>query len=133
MPNRTEARRTSKMSARIIPFPSHRFTVVDAERLHDVASAMIATGIWGRVQYVGAAQGPGFNIVLVFLPDCSNPVFTFERHKNGSYSMIDCTTMSVMASGRTLEAALAPLQPVINLAESAPGQIDFKQLHWNVW
>ena len=94
---------------------------------------MIAMEIWGRVQYVGAAQGPGFNIMLVFLPDCSNPVFTFERHKNGSYSMIDCTTMSVMANARSLDGAFAPLETVIRLAETAQGSVDLERLRWNVW
>ncbi|MFM9844056.1 MAG: hypothetical protein ACKVOI_13910 [Dongiaceae bacterium] len=121
------------MSATIIPFPSHRFTVVDAARLHEVASAMIATGIWGRVQYVGAAQGPGFDTVLIYLPDSSNPIFIVERQTNGSYSMVDCTTMSIMASARTLDGALAPLETVIRLVETAHGPVDLKRLQWNFW
>jgi hypothetical protein len=121
------------MSATIIPFPSHRFTVVDAARLHEVASAMIATGIWGRVQYVGAAQGPGFDTVLIYMPDSSNPIFIIERQKNGSYSLVDCTTMSVMANARTLDGAFAPLETVIHLAEIAEGPVDLKRLHWNIW
>jgi len=121
------------MSAEIISFPSQRFTVVDAERLHEMALAMIDLGVWGRVQYVGASQGPGFNIVLIYLPDSSNPIFTLERHRDGSYSLIDCTTTSLIGIGHTLDEALEPLEPVLRLAGTAPGQVDLKRVQWNIW
>ena len=56
-----------------------------------------------------------------------------QRQKNGSYSLIDCTTMSVMANARTLDGAFAPLETVIRLAEAAQGPIDLKRMHWNIW
>jgi hypothetical protein len=94
---------------------------------------MIATGIWGRVQYLGAAKGPGFDTVLIYLPESSSPIFVIERQKNGSYSIVDCTTMSVMANARTLDGAFAPLETVIRLAETAEGPGDLERLRWNIW
>jgi hypothetical protein len=121
------------MSATIIPFPSQRFTVVDAGRLNDVAALMIAMGVWGGIQYVGAAKGPGFDTVLIYMPGASNPIFLIERRKNGSYVMTDCSSMTEMSNARTLDGALQPLAPVIRLAETSHAPAEVKRLHWNVW
>ena len=123
------------MTATIIPFSSQRFTVIDADRLNDLASAMIAIGAWGRVQYLshGAAERPGFEAVMIYLPDGAYPVFVIERQKNGDYTLIDCTTMAALATARTLDGALVPLQPVIRLAEAGRDDALPSRLQWNLW
>src|SRR5262245_40404621 len=112
--------KVSPMTARIIPFPSHRFSAVDADILHGVESTMIAIGVWGRVQYLDAAQGPGFDMVLIYSPDALAPNLIIKRQKTGVYMLIDSMSMEVMATAKTLDDLLAPLEPVIRVAETAP-------------
>ena len=108
------------MSAKIISFPSHRFSVVDADKLHDVVSTMTAIGVWGRVQYLDTSHGPGFDMVLIYSPDAHAPNLLIKRQRNGAYLLMDCGTMAVMAVAKTLDDLLAPLEPVLRVAE-APG------------
>jgi len=133
--NYFEAPGFANMSATIIPFPSQRFTAVDADRLKDLASAMIAIGAWGRVEYLShsAAQGLGFESVLIYLPDGGYPIFVIERQRNGNYSLIDCATMAVLTNAKTLGGALAPLKPVIRLAETCGSSDPPRKLQWNLW
>lgn len=123
------------MSAEIIPFPCRRFTAVDAIQLEEVASAMIDAGAWGRVECFadGAAAGLGFDAVLIYLPEAVFPVFIIERHKNGNYALIDCATGAPLATAKTLGGALAPLKPVLRLADAEPGDTLPQRLQWNLW
>jgi len=110
----------SPMTARIISFPSHRFSAVDAEILRGVESTMIAIGAWGRVQYLDTTQGPGFDMVLIYSPEALAPNLIIKRQKTGAYMLIDSVSMEVMATAKTLDDLLAPLEPVIRVAETAP-------------
>jgi hypothetical protein len=108
------------MSAKIISFPSHRFSAVDADKLRDVVSIMTAIGAWGRVQYLDASRGPGFDMVLIYSPDALVPNLIIKRQKNGAYLLMDSATMAVTAAAKTLDDLLAPLEPVLRVVE-APG------------
>jgi hypothetical protein len=116
------------MTAKIISFPSHRFSAVDAETLRGVESTMIAIGAWGRVQYLETSQGPGFDLVLIYSPDALAPNLTIKRQKAGTYMLVDSVTMEVMASAKTLEELLAPLDLVVQLAETPPGDASVRRL-----
>jgi hypothetical protein len=96
---------------------------------------MIAIGAWGRVQYLahGEAEGLGFDSVLIYLPDGAYPIFVIERQTNGNYSLIDCTTMAALTNAKTLGGALAPLKPVIRLAEACRSDDPPRKLQWNLW
>ena len=106
------------MSAKIISFPSHRFSAVDADKLHDVVSIMTAIGAWGRVQYLDASRGPGFDMVLIYSPDALVPNLIIKRQKNGTYLLVDSATMAVTAAAKTLDDLLAPLEPVLRVVEA---------------
>jgi hypothetical protein len=116
------------MSAKIISFPSHRFSAVDADKLRDVVDIMTAIGVWGRVQYLDASRGPGFDMVLIYSPDSLAPNLILKRQGNGLYLLVDSVTMAVMATAKTLDDLLAPLEPFIRVAESAGNERGMRKL-----
>jgi hypothetical protein len=102
------------MSATILAFRDHHFTVLDAERLDSLASAMIDIGAWERVFHVASDRpgAPGFEAMLVYLPDEIYPAYSVERHRNGSYWLIDCSTMRPMVSAKTLGPVLSSFEDI---------------------
>jgi hypothetical protein len=119
------------MTATIISFRSHRFTAVDVETLDNAASAMVALGMWGRLQYINASPGPGFEMALIFAPDALAPNLIIKRHRNGTYLLVDSVSMAILSTGRALDDLLAPLQPLIRPAATDAAESGPRKWHWN--
>jgi hypothetical protein len=98
------------MSATILPFRDHHFTVVDTERLDGLAAAMITIGAWERVNHIASDRNCdwGFEAMLVYVPGDVDRSYSIERHRNGAYWLIDCETMCPLVSARTLTPVLSP-------------------------
>ena len=77
------------MSATVLAFRDHHFTVLDSERLDSLSLAMIDIGAWERVFHVA-----------------------IERRRNGTYWLIDCTTMHPMVSAKTLGPVLSLFEDI---------------------
>lgn len=93
------------MTADILDFPTHRFTIADLEHLAQISENMIARGIWHdwRRDPDRGAERLRYDRWLVFTAPADDAVFSIERRSTGRYFLTDARSGACLLSGRTLQ------------------------------
>jgi hypothetical protein len=93
------------VTADIVDFPMHRFTIADLEHLAQISENMIARGIWHAWKHDPdrGAQGLRYERWLVFTVPADDAAFSIERRSTGRYFLTDARSGACLLSGRTLQ------------------------------
>lgn len=72
-------------SVSVIAFSLARFTPSDLQEFYEIADPRLARGLW---ESVARQTGPDFDRLQVRLPRIARPVFSFERDRQGRYTLL---------------------------------------------
>jgi hypothetical protein len=89
----------------VIAFSLARFTPADLREFYEIANPRMARGLWASV---ARHTGPESDRMQIRLPNLDRPIFSFERDRQGRYTLLynDSAGWQCIGSGHTAAESL---------------------------